>query len=237
MNKLDAPIEIAPGRKALVTGGASGIGLAIARQLARAGAAVALLDLDDDKLAAAATEVGEGTVAVRADVRSPEQVRAAVEQATARLGGLDTLVVCAGVIHVKPLAEIAEADWDLTLDVNLKGAFLACQAAEPALRASGRGRIVTISSDAGHRGVPHLLAYCASKFGVVGLTEALAAELAPAITVNSVCPVGVPSTGMGRQLLTPSCRGSRAASRSGATRRPRTSPAQCCSSSPRRARS
>ncbi len=194
-------MEIAAGRKALVTGGASGIGLEVARRLARAGAAVALLDVDDDKLAAAAAEVGDGTVTARADVRSPEQVHAAVEQAAARLGGLDTLVVCAGVIHVKPLAEISEADWDLTLDVNLKGAFLCCQAAEAPLRASGRGRIVTISSDAGHRGVPHLLAYSASKFGVVGLTESLAAELAPQVTVNSVCPVGVPSTGMGQQLL------------------------------------
>lgn len=194
-------MDIAPGRKALVTGGASGIGLETARQLARAGVAVALLDVNEERLAAAAAEVGEGTVTVRADVRAPEQVRTAVEDAVARLGGLDTLVICAGVIHVKPLAEIAESDWDFTLDVNLKGAFLCCQAAEAPLRASGRGRIVTIASDAGHRGVPHLLAYSASKFGVVGLTESLAAELAPAVTVNSVCPVGVPTTGMGQQLL------------------------------------
>jgi NAD(P)-dependent dehydrogenase (short-subunit alcohol dehydrogenase family) len=105
------------------------------------------------------------------------------------------------VIHVKPLAEITEEDWDFTLDVNLKGAFLCCQAAASALTASGRGRIVTISSDAGRRAAPHLLAYSASKFGLVALTQALAAELAPAVTVNSVCPVGVPSTGMGQQML------------------------------------
>jgi meso-butanediol dehydrogenase/(S,S)-butanediol dehydrogenase/diacetyl reductase len=194
-------MQMAAGRKALVTGAASGIGLEVARQLAAAGASVALLDVDGGKLEAAAGEVGSGAIAVRADVRSPTEVRSAVDDVVAALGGLDTLVACAGVIHVKPLAEVTEADWDFTLDVNLKGMFLCCQAAEPALRASGRGRIVTIASDAGHRGVPYMLAYSASKFGVVGLTEGLAAELAPAITVNSVCPVGVPTTGMGQMLL------------------------------------
>ena len=193
-------MEIAQGRRALVTGGASGLGLAIGRALADAGAAVALLDVDEKKLESAAAEVS-GALSIRADVRSPEEVRSAVEHATRTLGGLDTLVICAGIIHVKPLAEVTESDWDLTLDVNLKGAFLCCQAAERPLRDSGRGRIVMISSDAGHRGVPHLLAYTASKFGIIGVTESLAAELAPQVTVNSVCPVGVPTTGMGQQLL------------------------------------
>ena len=96
---------------------------------------------------------------------------------------------------------LSEADWDLTLDVNLKGAFLCCQAAAPALTASGRGRIVTISLDAGHRGFPSLHADRASKFGLIGLTESLAGELAPKVTVNSVCPVGVASTGMGQHVL------------------------------------
>jgi NAD(P)-dependent dehydrogenase (short-subunit alcohol dehydrogenase family) len=158
-----------------------------------------VLDHDRERLQAAADELG--AVAAPADVRSPGQVAAAVAAATAALDGLDTLVVCAGVIHVKALAAVTEADWDLTLDVNLKGAFLCAQAAAPALVASGRGRLVLISSDAGRRGVPLMLAYTASKFGMVGLAEALAGELAPAVTVNCVCPVGVPTTGMGRQLL------------------------------------
>jgi NAD(P)-dependent dehydrogenase (short-subunit alcohol dehydrogenase family) len=110
-------------------------------------------------------------------------------------------VICAGIIHVKPLAEVTEDDWDSTMDVNIKGAFLVCQAAAEALTRSDRGRIVMISSDAGKRGCPWLHAYSASKFGVVGLTEALAAELAPAVTVNCVCPVGVPTTGMGQMLV------------------------------------
>jgi meso-butanediol dehydrogenase/(S,S)-butanediol dehydrogenase/diacetyl reductase len=190
-----------PGRKALVTGGASGIGLEVARRLVAEGAGVAVLDLAGERLESAAGEIGDLAIATPADVRSPTEVRAAVDAAVASLGGLDTLVVCAGVIHVKALADVTEADWDRTLDVNLKGAFLCCQAAAPALRASARGRIVMISSDAGRRGVPLLHAYSATKFGMIGLAEALAAELAPEVTVNCVCPVGVPSTGMGRQLI------------------------------------
>jgi meso-butanediol dehydrogenase/(S,S)-butanediol dehydrogenase/diacetyl reductase len=189
------------GRKAVVTGGASGIGLAIARGLVEKEARVGLLDVDREKLDAAAEQLGDSAIVTPADVRSPDEVREAIAQASAALGGLDTLVVCAGVVHVKPLAEITEEDWDRTLDVNLKGAFLCCQAAAPALSESGRGRIVMISSDAGKRGASLLPAYSASKFGMIGLAEALAGELAPDVTVNCVCPVGVPTTGMGQQLL------------------------------------
>jgi NAD(P)-dependent dehydrogenase (short-subunit alcohol dehydrogenase family) len=194
-------MNIAPKRKALVSGAASGIGLEVARTLMRAGAQVAMLDVNEDAVEAAARELGDGALAIRTDVRSPEDVRAAVDRAIDALDGLDTVVICAGVIHVKPLAEVTEADWDHTMDVNIKGAFLVCQAVAPELIRSGRGRIVMISSDAGKRGVPWLHAYSASKFGVVGLTEALAAELAPAVTVNCVCPVGVPTTGMGQLLV------------------------------------
>jgi NAD(P)-dependent dehydrogenase (short-subunit alcohol dehydrogenase family) len=97
--------------------------------------------------------------------------------------------------------EVTEADWDLTLDVNLKGAFFAIQAASKYLVDSGRGRIVAISSDAGKRGYAQVQAYCASKFGLIGLIESCAIELAPTqVTVNCVCPVGVPTTGMGQQV-------------------------------------
>jgi meso-butanediol dehydrogenase / (S,S)-butanediol dehydrogenase / diacetyl reductase len=194
-------MNVADGRKALVTGAASGIGLEVARTLARAGATVAMLDINEEQLQAAAAELGDGARAIRVDVRSPAEVRSAVETARSALGGLDTVAICAGVIHVKPLAEVTEDDWDHTMDVNIKGAFFICQAAAPALKESGRGRIVMISSDAGKRGVPWLHAYSASKFGVVAITEALAAELAPEVTVNSICPVGVPTTGMGQMLV------------------------------------
>ncbi|ADB53477.1 SDR family NAD(P)-dependent oxidoreductase [Conexibacter woesei] len=195
-------MSIAADRKALVTGGAAGFGLDVARALRAAGARVAILDVDAARLERAAAELGGETVAVRADVRSPAEVGVAVAEVAERLGGLDTLVNSAGVIHVKPLADVTERDWDLTLDVNLKGTFLVCQAAAPLLRSSGRGRIVSISSDAGRRGAAQLLAYTASKFGVVGLTESLAAELAAdQVTVNCVCPVGCPTTEMGKDLL------------------------------------
>jgi meso-butanediol dehydrogenase/(S,S)-butanediol dehydrogenase/diacetyl reductase len=193
-------MEIAPDRKALVTGAASGIGLETARSLARAGAHVAMLDVNEPALQAAVATVGQGAHAVPVDVRSGDDVRRAVALATTELGGLDTVVICAGVIHVKPLAEVTAQDWDHTIEVNLRGAFLVCQAAAGELTKSGRGRIVMISSDAGKRGVPWLQAYSASKFGIVGLTESLAGELAPTVTVNCVCPVGVPTTGMGQML-------------------------------------
>ena len=195
-------MTIAAERKALVTGGASGFGLEIARRLRAAGAGVALLDVSQEKLASARDELGESTLALAADVRSPAAVHDAVEQAASAFGGLDTVVISAGVIHIKPLGEVSEQDWDLTLDVNLKGAFLVVQAAADHLRRSGRGRIVAISSDAGRRGFSWIQAYNASKFGLVGLIESIAVELAPdQVTANTVCPVGCPTTGMGQDVL------------------------------------
>lgn len=195
-------ITIGPDRKVLITGAASGFGLEIARWLHRAGASVALVDLDGARATDEAAQLGDRAVAFEADVRSRASVGAAVESCVDAFGGLDALVVSAGVIQFKPLHDVEEQDWDLTLDVNLKGAFLACQAAAAPLAASGRGRMVTISSDAGRRGAPLVQAYSASKFGLVGLTESLAAELAPTgTTVNCVCPVACPTTAMGEQVV------------------------------------
>lgn len=194
-------MTVTSGRRALVTGAASGMGLAVSRALTKSGAKVAMLDVDGDRLRAEAAQIGSGAHPMKVDVRVASDVARAVAESRSELGGLDTVVVCAGVIHLKPLSQVTEADWDHTIDVNLKGAFLVCQAAAPSLTESGRGRIVMISSDNGKRGSPWLHAYSASKFGVIGLTEALAAELAPEVTVNCVCPVGVPATGMGQLLL------------------------------------
>ncbi|MFN8623771.1 MAG: SDR family NAD(P)-dependent oxidoreductase [Chloroflexota bacterium] len=197
-------MSIAAGRRALITGGASGFGLEIARRLVAAGAQVAIADASTEAIAAARAELGDAVLAIPCDVRSPALVAGAVAAAVERFGGLDTLVVSAGVIHIKPLGDVSEQDWDLTLDVNLKGAFLAMQAAAPHLvdAGPGRGRIVAISSDAGRRGFAWITAYTASKFGLVGLVESVAVELAPhGVTVNAVCPVGAPGTGMGRQVL------------------------------------
>jgi NAD(P)-dependent dehydrogenase (short-subunit alcohol dehydrogenase family) len=193
-------MAVAPDRKALVTGGASGFGLEIGRRLRAAGASVALVDVSEERLESVAAEFD--ALPIPADVRSPASVQRAVGRACESFGGLDTLVLSAGVIHIKPLSEVSEADWDLVLDVNLKGAFLTCQAAADPLRVSGRGRIVGIASDAGRRGFSWIQAYCASKFGLVGLLESIAVELAvDQVTVNCVCPVGCPTTGMGKDVL------------------------------------
>ena len=120
--------------------------------------------------------------------------RQSVQQAAAacrtRFGGLDTLVNSAGVIHFGTLEETTEADWDRVIDIDLKGVFLCCRAAAPLLRRSGRrGRIVNIGSDVSRIGFPLIASYCAAKSGVVGLSRALAGELAPdGVTVNCVCP-------------------------------------------------
>ena len=125
----------------------------------------------------------------------------AVAAIAKELSGLDTIVVCAGVWHGGPSASFPEEQWDRILDVNLKGAFLLVQAAIPWLVASGRGRVVAIASDAGLKGFPERAAYCASKFGLIGLCESLAAELADsAVTVNAVCPSWCPETGMGAHI-------------------------------------
>jgi NAD(P)-dependent dehydrogenase (short-subunit alcohol dehydrogenase family) len=197
-------VGIAPGRRALITGGASGFGLEIARRLIGADARVAAIDVSARSLERARAELGDGLLPIRADVRRAQEVRDAVAGAARAFGGLDTVVISAGVIHIKPLADVTESEWDATLDINLKGAFLTMQATAPHLVAAGpgRGRIVAISSDAGRRGFSWIQAYTASKFGLIGLVESVAVELAEhGVTVNAVCPVGAPGTGMGRQVL------------------------------------
>lgn len=194
-------MNFAGGRRAIVTGGASGFGFGVARALAENGAKVVIADVDEGRLSDA-TRADPRLDSVAFDVTKPHEVAEGVQAAQEILGGLDSLVLCAGVIHVKPIEEVSERDWDLTLNVNLKGAFLVSQSAIPALRESGRGRIVAIASDAARRGYPWLEAYCASKFGLVGLCESLAIELAPSrVTVNCVLPGSCPTTGMGQMLL------------------------------------
>jgi meso-butanediol dehydrogenase / (S,S)-butanediol dehydrogenase / diacetyl reductase len=190
-------------RRALVTGGASGFGLAIAQALLAKAAYVAVGDVDSRRLREAQQALrGSRVLFLDLDVTAPASIRKAVDACQEHFGGLDTLVNSAGVIRFTPLIEITEEEWDLVLDVNLKGAFLCSQAASPLLCASGRGRIVNIGSDASKIGCPMIVPYCASKSGLVGLTKALASELAPHhVTVNCVCPVGVSGTGMGQEVL------------------------------------
>lgn len=189
-------------RVALVTGGASGFGLDIARALHRDGSAVVIADVNAAAVDEAVTQLGSPALGLAVDVGSVSQMDSALQRVEERFGALDTLVISAGVFHIGGLSETSEADWDRVIDVNLKGAFTTIRAAESLLVDSERGRIVTIGSDCGRRGSPGQVPYSASKFGLVGLTQAVASELAPhGVTANCVCPVGCPSTAMGQEVL------------------------------------
>jgi meso-butanediol dehydrogenase/(S,S)-butanediol dehydrogenase/diacetyl reductase len=192
---------VVPGRRALVTGGASGLGLGAARRLAEAGAAVAIADLAS-ALGRLSPELDAGFERIAMDVRDDASVAAGVAAAAAKLGGLDTLVNSAGVFQFRAVEAISTAEWDKILNVNLRGTFLTMREAMAHLKQSDRGRVVNISSDAGKTGFPLLAAYCASQFGVVGLTQAVAVEVAPhGVRVNAVCPGTIAETGMGRVVI------------------------------------
>lgn len=190
-------------RRVLVTGGASGFGLATAQALLDRGHQVAIGDVDSQQLKSAFRNLRHpNLLPIELDVTSKTSAKDAVEACRTRLGGLDTLINSAGVIHMTALEEITEEEWDHVIDVDLKGTFLCSQAAAPLLRQSRRGRIVNLGSDAAKIGCPQIVPYCAAKFGVVGLTKSLAAELAAdGVTVNCVSPVGVSATGMGQFVL------------------------------------
>src|SRR6266550_4537335 len=178
----------------LVTGAASGIGLAVAARCLSEGAAVAALDRDGPALgrALAGLTVGgrDRVTAVQADVADPEQVRAAVATAGERLGRLTAVVNVAGIGgYTGDIGQTSLTDWAWTLAVNLSGIFHVCRAALPLLRAGGGGRIVTVSSQYGLVGGAGSPAYSAAKAGVIGLTRAMAVDHATeGILVNCVCP-------------------------------------------------
>jgi NAD(P)-dependent dehydrogenase (short-subunit alcohol dehydrogenase family) len=184
------------GRHALVTGAGRGLGRGAALALAQAGAAVTLVARSRDELEAVAGEVraagGRARVHV-ADVREEAQVERAAALADAEPVPVSILVTAAGLNRPGPTAAYATADWDVLMDVNLRGTFLACRAVGRRLLARGAGgRLVTVSSQMGTVGYPGRAAYCASKHAVNGLTKALAVEWAPhAITVNAVAPTFV----------------------------------------------
>lgn len=188
MNTATQPLK---GRHALVTGGARGIGLAIARALQARGATLTLLGRDQAALDLAVTELSpRGSVyAVAADVADEASVRAAFTQAVARSGDVDILINNAGQAISQRFERTDAAIWQAMLAVNLTGTYHCAQAALPAMVASGWGRIINVASTAGLIGYPYVSAYCAAKHGVVGLTRALALEVArKGVTVNAVCP-------------------------------------------------
>jgi NAD(P)-dependent dehydrogenase (short-subunit alcohol dehydrogenase family) len=189
------------GKVALVTGAGRGIGRAIATGFARAGADIVALSRTKEEIEATAREVkaaGRAALAIRADVSRAEDVAAASEEVERRFGRLDVLVNNAALrmIHLGrrdsyliPLEALSIEDWDRTIAVNLRGPFLCAKIFLPLLKKAGAASIINISAGGGKRGMPGRLPYCASKFGLEGMTQSLSAELkADNIAVNSLSP-------------------------------------------------
>jgi NAD(P)-dependent dehydrogenase (short-subunit alcohol dehydrogenase family) len=189
-------------RVAVVTGGASGIGLAIAQRLAANDRRVAVLDLDGEaaeKAAAGIRDTGVDSTAGQVDVSDRAAVDAAIEHVRTELGPVEIMVTSAGMDQFTKFADITEELWNRVLAVNLTGTFHCLHAAVPDMIEAGWGRIVTISSSSTQSGAPNMAHYIASKGGVVGLTKALAVELGPkGITVNTI-PPGAIDTPMSRR--------------------------------------
>jgi NAD(P)-dependent dehydrogenase (short-subunit alcohol dehydrogenase family) len=177
------------GRHALVTGAGRGIGAAIAARLVAEGARVTVLSRTQPEIDAVATRLGNAAQALKADVTHAEETRRAFEQAAASFGPIDILVNNAGQARSGLLHKAPDELWHQMLSVNLTGTYHGIRAALPGMLERGFGRIVNIASTSGLRGYPYVAAYCAAKHGVIGLTRALALEVAQRrVTVNAVCP-------------------------------------------------
>ncbi len=198
--------DLLSGRRAVVTGGGTGIGRAVCRKLSAAGAAVAVTDLNGEWAAAVAEEIvsnGGRAWSGALDVTNGAAARRVFSAAAEALGGLNVACLNAGVSTMKRVEDLdPERDWDFNMNVNAKGIFLCTQAALPHLKASGGGTIIATASAAGLRPAPLLSHYSASKFAVVGWIKSIAVELAPYhITCNCVCPGYVRTSMQERELV------------------------------------
>jgi len=189
---------------ALVTGGGQGIGRAIALEFGKEGAKVVVTGRTMDKLEGVANEIkknGGKALAIAGDVSNIADVDRMVTGTVKKFGGLDILVNCAGVLFSADLAHHTEKLWDDTININLKGSFLTTQRAVPEMLKQGKGKVIHIASIAGQIGFPNSVAYCASKGGIMGMTKAMAMELAPKkINVNCIAPGDV-ATPLNEHLL------------------------------------
>ena len=191
------------GRVAVITGGARGLGYAIARRFAEAGAALLLADLDEDSARDSAqrlsSESAVRVVGVGADVRDSAQVEAAADRAVNELGGIDVWVNNAGVFPRSPGIHMTDDEWDFVVELNLRAAFFGCRAAGRRMVERGAGGVIlNLASTAGHRGYgPGLAHYVSSKHGVRGLTKSFAVELGPhGVRVMSLSPTSFPTEGL-----------------------------------------
>jgi NAD(P)-dependent dehydrogenase (short-subunit alcohol dehydrogenase family) len=189
------------GKRAVVTGAAGGIGRATAAALVRHGVRVAITDVDLDAATRTASALGPNAIAVQMDVRERTSVESGFARALATLGGCDILIANAGVSTMRSALEIEDAEWDFNFAVNTRGVFLTNQVAARHFVQQGVGVIVNTASLAAKVGAPYLAHYSASKFAVLGWTQALARELAPQrIRVNAVCPGFVRTSMQSREI-------------------------------------
>ncbi len=175
-----AAVASLAGKRCIVTGASSGIGLAIAQRLARDGASVLMVARDAERLESAAQDLVSypgKRITVPADVTQDRPAQEVVRLALEVFGGIDALVNAAGAAYFKPVTETTPAQWDEVLNANLRAVFLLCRYAVPHMLAAGRGDIVNIASIAAHQGFPNGTAYCASKHGLLGFSRALALEV------------------------------------------------------------